>query len=74
MLTTTKLGRDLRVGDVVDVWFNHTATVLALRPYTGTLAHLFDGPAMIGTFSGGRGKVEMTIDPSDWFDLASAEG
>lgn len=37
----TKLGRDLVVGDIIAPWFERTARINQIGPYTGSLAHLW---------------------------------
>lgn len=34
-------GAELRVGDVIELWYARRVTITALRPYTGPLAGLF---------------------------------
>jgi len=57
------LGAALKVGDTIIPWHEKTATICALRPYTGPLAPLFRKGAQIATFlPGDFGAKGMTID------------
>lgn len=65
------LGRDLRVGDVIEIrWFGvERDQVLTLKPYHGPLAYLWDkdGGARLGSFA--VNKVGMTIEPLARFEV-----
>jgi len=70
------LGKDLEIGDDVDVFWqtgdvedgHNVATLLEVRPYEGKLAHLWEPEvARIGTFTGSKGPVDMTIEPQQRF-------
>ena len=58
----TVLGRDLRVGDVVELWIGKQ-TITDLFPYVGPLSHLWekDGGARIAAFA--ATNLGMTIEP-----------
>jgi len=69
-----KLGRDLKVGDTIKVWWgNGRDTITTLTPYHGSLRHLWDkdGGAKLADFS--LNKVGMTIEPIAIFDVIEAE-
>lgn len=58
----TKLGRELQVGDIVEVWWAPGRDqVRSLRPLTGPLADLFDGEGRMAEFAVNR--TGMTIEP-----------
>lgn len=57
----TKLGSELRAGDVISVWWRPGRDKITnLRPYDGTLIRLFAGGAQIAEFA--LSRVGMTID------------
>lgn len=66
-------GKDLRVGDLIRPWGGRTATISALRPYTGNLKHLWSDGARIADFAPGSefGTKGMTIDPWASFEVVS---
>ena len=54
-------GRDIRVGDTVEVWWqNRRDTVTGLRPYVGSLLPLLGAGTQIAEFASG---LAMTIEP-----------
>lgn len=62
----TVSGADLRVGDVIEVWWApNRDTIIGLRPYTGPLAHLWPHGAMLADFA--QNKCGMTIGCADIF-------
>lgn len=62
---TEVFGSDLKVGDVIEVWWTPKRdTITALEPYTGPLAYLFPKGAQIARFAMCSG---MTIDNGDTF-------
>ena len=63
----TVRGGDLRVGDVIEVWWQpRRDTIIELRPYRGPLANLFPAGAQIAIFAQLRNG--MTIDNSDIYE------
>jgi hypothetical protein len=52
-------GSELKVGDVLDI-MGGPATITALRPYEGPLAHLWARGAQIATFA--QYRTGITID------------
>ena len=65
-MTTTVLGADLRVGDVIETWWQpNRDTILSLVPYTGPLIYLFPEGAQIASFAIGPG---MTINNGELFE------
>jgi len=64
-------GRQLRVGDTIEVWWgNGRDTITGLRPYNGPLSHLWDrygGGARLADFA--VNKVGMTIEPQIVFSV-----
>lgn len=62
----TVLGASLKVGDTIETfWGAGRDTIIALEPYKGPLAGLWDGKARIATFA--ILKTGMTIDPNERF-------
>lgn len=65
-----KLGRDLKVGDVVSVWWKpNGATLYSLEPYRGPLAYLFEpAGSQVGMFAkdpspgAPKDRCPMTVD------------
>jgi len=71
----TKRGADLRVGDVIEVWWGHSHrdVITDLQPYTGPLAYLFPNGAQLADFA--LLRTGMTIDNDDDFTVfASMKG
>jgi hypothetical protein len=68
----TILGRELRVGDVIQIWTGRR-TVTHLFPYIGPLAYLWDsqGGAQIAAFA--ESTVGMTIEPIARFTVINRE-
>lgn len=67
------LGKHLKVGDTVEVWWHSGRdTILALAPYHGPLAYLWEaqGGALLATFA--LNKVGMTIDPGERFTVIAS--
>lgn len=67
---TTKLGRDLQVGDTIVVWWgNGRDTITALRPYRGRLESLWKehGGARLADFA--INTVGMTIEPQIVYEV-----
>lgn len=61
-------GSQLKVGQCIEVWWaGHRDIITALRPYKGSLAHLFGDGAQIAEFS--ICKAGMTIDNSDYYNV-----
>ena len=61
---TTVLGKDLLIGDTIEVWWRpHRDTITKLIPYTGPLRYLWDkdGGAQLADFA--LNRVGMTIEP-----------
>jgi len=70
--TQTVSGRDLRVGDTIEVWWApHRDTIIDLVPYEGPLKYLWeeDGGAQVAAF--GLNKIGMTIEPHMSFRVIS---
>jgi len=68
----TLRGKDLRVGDTVEVWWSpRRDTITALRPYTGPLK-CFKHGARIADFAISR--TGMTIDGGEDFVVLSRIG
>lgn len=66
-MTTTVLGADLRVGDVIETWWQpNRDTILSLVPYTGPLVSLFPDGAQIAAFA--VNKSGMTINNGELFE------
>jgi len=67
-------GRDLRPGDVIIPWYERTATITRLRPYTGPLAHLFPHGARLADFADGCEFrcSGMTIDNDEIYTVKVA--
>jgi hypothetical protein len=67
------LGKHLKVGDTIAVWWKpgHD-TILALEPYHGPLAYLWEaqGGARLATFAINRSG--MTIDPGERFTVVAS--
>jgi len=57
--TEIALGHELNIGDVIDTWMGRKR-IVAIRPYFGPLAYLWNGEARIAEFDIGLG---MTIEP-----------
>lgn len=69
----TKLGSELKVGDTIATWFSGGRdTIIALRPYTGPLAHLFPAGASLADFA--HNKSGMTIEHDHSFDVIATMG
>lgn len=64
-----KLGKKLKFGDTVDLWFDHEAIVYKQKPYDGPLKHLFPKGAQIMTFVGPKGKHEMTVENDHYYEV-----
>ena len=67
------LGKHLKVGDTIEVWWKPGRdTILALEPYHGPLAYLWEahGGARLGTFAINRSG--MTIDGGEWFTVVAS--
>lgn len=61
-------GKDLKVGDVVEVWWNpQRDTIVTLQPYTGPIAHIFKAGAQLATFA--LLKSGMTIDNGEIYTV-----
>ena len=70
MTTKTKLGKDLKVGDTVGVWWQGGRdTITKLVPYHGALSYLWDkyGGAQLASFA--RNQTGMTIEPQAMFEV-----
>lgn len=64
--STRVFGRDLKVGDVIEVWWKpQRDVIIGLRPYEGPHGDLFPEGAQIALFA--LLKCGMTIDNGDWF-------
>lgn len=57
-MNETIRGSELKVGMTVAVWWGRE-TIVALRPYTGPLAHYFEAGAQTAEFASAR---KMTVD------------
>lgn len=74
-----KLGKDLEVGDEIDVWWktgvvgydgDNVSRILELRPYEGHLKIWEPEKAMIALLTKDDGKdTEMTIEPHHRFSV-----
>ena len=67
------LGKHLKVGDTIEVWWKPGRdTILALEPYHGPLAYLWEeqGGARLATFVINRSG--MTIDPGERFTVVAS--
>lgn len=65
-------GRDLKVGDTIDVWWGHGRdTITDLRPYDG-LPDVFTEGARIAIFA--HFTTGMTIENDEHFDLIARSG
>jgi hypothetical protein len=67
------LGRELKVGDVIRVWWRPgTDIIAALQPYQGPLAYLWqaDGGARLATLVSLPSR-KMTIEPGLLYDVLS---
>lgn len=65
------LGSELRVGDVVEVWWRpNRDTITRLEPYRGVHEKLFKQGAQIASFAILRSG--MTIDNADVFNVVDA--
>lgn len=65
-----KLGKDLKVGDTIVVWWaNGRDTITALRPYRGRLESLWKehGGAQLADFA--INTVGMTIEPQIVYEV-----
>lgn len=61
-------GKDLRVGDTIEVWWTpRRDTITDLRPYTGKLASLWPTGARIAGFA--ICATGMTIGNDEQYDL-----
>mgnify|MGYP000877844733 CR=1 FL=1 len=68
MSAHTKNGSELRVGDIIGVWWSpRRDTITSLRPYTGPLAKHFAHGAQLATFAINMGG--MTIDNGERYDV-----
>lgn len=66
--TRRVFGRDLKVGDVIEVWWKPGLDrITRLRPYEGPLTNLFPHGAQIASFA--LLRVGMTIDNGDWYRI-----
>ena len=66
-------GKELKVGDTIEVWWNpHRDTITELRPYLGPLAYLFPEGAQLASFA--VCQSGMTIDNGDVFEVVDARG
>jgi len=66
------LGRDLRVGDTIEVWWQPGRdTITSLYPYKGPLFFhwQYEGGARVAKF--GINKTGMTIEPQVWFTVVA---
>lgn len=68
-----KLGKNLKVGDTIEVWWSPTNgkanqdTITRLEKYNGSLAYLWPKGAKLAYFL--YNKTGMTIDNSDYFTI-----
>lgn len=70
-LCAIKRGSELKVGDVIEVWWKPGRdTVLSLEPYTGPLVHIFPDGAQIASLA--MLVCGMTIDNNDIFKVFGA--
>lgn len=73
MSTERCLGSTLRVGDVIEVWWQpNRDTIIALRPYTGPLKHLWKHGAQIADFA--ILETGMTIDNGAYYAHLASMG
>lgn len=67
-MNTQVKGSELRIGDVIDVWWSpNRDTIIDLKPYKGRLAYCFPEGAQLAEFLINKGG--MTIDNSDYYKL-----
>jgi hypothetical protein len=69
-IAITKRGKDLKVGDVIEVWWKpHKDRITELTPYEGPLDYLWKdkGGAQIAKFE--VTSLEMTIEPQSMFQV-----
>lgn len=65
---TSKRGDQLAAGDTISVWWRPGRdTIIDLKPYTGSLAYLWEGQAQIATFAINR--IGMTIEPQIEYEV-----
>lgn len=62
-------GAELKQGDIIKTWMG-TKRIVRLRPYIGTLAHIWDGKAMIADLEPGPG-TGMTIEPQMIYEVVA---
>lgn len=62
-----KLGAELKVGDVIEVWGSRRDAITKLSPYVGKLASLFPHGAQIAEFA--AFKLGMTIDNEELYEV-----
>lgn len=63
--TEKTAGRDLRIGDMLDLWLG-LSRIVAMRPYDGPLKALWPEGAFIADFDNGHG---MTISNNDFLPV-----
>lgn len=74
MKTLRVKGSELRVGDVLHVWWNRKEMaspncdpIIGLRPYKGPLENLWPEGAQIASFT--HNKVGMTIENNNYYEV-----
>lgn len=63
--TIKTAGKDIRVGDMLKLWFG-LSRVIAFRPYNGDTYP--EGFAIVAQFDNGK---EMTIARNDWLEVVA---
>jgi hypothetical protein len=63
MTSTIVTGSELRPGDTIETWWKPGRdTIVSMRPYSGTLSHLFPEGARIAEFARLWGGVTIAND------------
>ena len=66
------LGKDLKIGDTIKVWWSpNEDTIVSLKPYTGSLKHLFKDGAQLASFR--LYRPGMTIDNACHYEKVEYE-
>ena len=68
-MNVVKLGSDLKVGDVLEVWGPSTVyRITGLEPYAGPLAHLWPEGVWTASLAGAHLKA-LTVGANDRFTV-----
>jgi hypothetical protein len=63
-----KLGNDLKVGDIIKVWWKPSRDVITeLKPYDGSLSYLWKDGAKLASFA--INQTGMTIILGDYYEV-----